>query len=625
MKKNEIIGILLIFVILIVFSLLNEPHTPPQQQTTTEQDTTTKNVVKKEIKKPLSVVDSAQDKTPEDSTHLKGFSYASQGEFFHHFTGKEDSVIVENDVFKVYFSTKGASIKQIELKQFLTWDKRPLKLYFNDENFFNVVFTTKKNILHTEKLYFLPRVSDRHVVINKDSFIVSFEASAVNENDSVIGKLIFDYIFKKNAYDFDLKIRTINGLTFLPPGTNLVTVEWNSNLAKNEKHLETERNNSTIHYASYDLENNYLSERGDDEKKITFQLAWIAYKSQFFTSALISKQKPFSSSELKVYTRDMNDPHYLKTMSSTSIYEFNPDKDNAIRLTWFSGPLKYKLLRSYHLKLERQIPLGWSFAPIAWINIYIVVPVFNWLERYNLNYGIIILILTILLKIVLFPITYRTYLSSAKMRVLQPDIEAINKKYPKPEDAVKKQQALMNLYKSSGINPASGCLPMLLQLPILIAMFRFFPSAIELRQKSFLWAHDLSSYDSILDLGFNIPFYGDHVSLFTLLMTLSTLAYTRINEKLMNTNASQTLPGMRLITYLLPILFLGFFNNYSAALSYYYLLVNLITFAQIFGFRYLIKEEKLKAQIEEYRKRPIKKSKWQQRLEEIQKQQQRRR
>ena len=625
MKKNEIIGILLIFVILNVFSLLNKPHTPPQQQTTTEQDTTTKNVVKKDIEKPLPVVDSTKDKTPEDSTHLKGFSYASKGEFFHHFTGKEDSLIVENDVFKVYFSTKGASIKQIELKQFLTWDKRPLKLYFNDENFFNVVFTTKKNILHTEKLYFLPRVSDRHVVVNKDSFIVSFEASAVNENDSVTGKLIFDYIFKKNAYDFDLKIRTINGLTFLPPGTNLVTVEWNSNLAQNEKHLETERNNSTIHYASYDLETNYLSERRDDEKKITFQLAWIAYKSQFFTSVLISKQKPFSSSELKVYTRDMDDPHYLKTMSSTSVYEFNPDKDNAIRLTWFAGPLKYKLLRSYHLKLERQIPLGWSFAPIAWINIYIVIPVFNWLERYNLNYGIIILILTILLKIVLFPITYRTYLSSAKMRVLQPDIEAINKKYPKPEDAVKKQQALMNLYKSSGINPASGCLPMLLQLPILIAMFRFFPSAIELRQKSFLWAHDLSSYDSILDLGFNIPFYGDHVSLFTLLMTLSTLAYTRINEKLMNTNASQTLPGMRLMTYLLPILFLGFFNNYSAALSYYYLLVNLITFAQIFGIRYLIKEEKLKAQIEEYRKRPIKKSKWQQRLEEIQKQQQRKR
>jgi YidC/Oxa1 family membrane protein insertase len=287
-------------------------------------------------------------------------------------------------------------------------------------------------------------------------------------------------------------------------------------------------------------------------------------------------------------------------------------------MAFYFGPNKYKTLRTYKLDLEQQIPLGWSFFLMHWINRYAVIPVFNFLEGFGWNYGIIILVLTILLKIVLFPIAYKSYVSSAKMRALKPEIEELGQKFPKKEDAMKKQQATMDLYKKAGVNPMAGCIPMLLQFPILIAMFRFFPSAIELRQQTFLWADDLSSYDSILDLGFKIPFYGDHVSLFTLLMTISTLIYTRMNQDMMG--SQQQMPGMKTMMYLMPIMFLGLFNNYAAGLSYYYFLANVITFAQIFIIRQTIDEDKIRKQIEINKLKPRKKSGWQKRLEEAAKQ-----
>jgi YidC/Oxa1 family membrane protein insertase len=286
----------------------------------------------------------------------------------------------------------------------------------------------------------------------------------------------------------------------------------------------------------------------------------------------------------------------------------------------YLGPNKFKAYRAYGLDLEKQIPIGWSFFLMAWINRYAVIPVFDFLSTFNLNYGIIILILTVLLKIVLFPIAYKTYMSSAKMRVLKPEIDEIGAKFPKKEDAMKKQQATMDLYKRAGINPMAGCIPLLLQMPILIAMFRFFPASIELRQQSFLWAHDLSSYDSILDLPFTIPFYGDHVSLFTLLMTISTIIYTKMSNDMM-ASGTQQLPGMKTVMYLMPIMFLGFFNSYASGLSYYYLLANLFTFAQMYAFRKLVNEDKIHLQIQENKKKPVKKSGFQKRLEDMAKKQ----
>jgi YidC/Oxa1 family membrane protein insertase len=285
----------------------------------------------------------------------------------------------------------------------------------------------------------------------------------------------------------------------------------------------------------------------------------------------------------------------------------------------YMGPNEFKKLKKYDLQLERQIPIGWSFFLLAWINEYIVINVFDWLGHFGWNYGIVILVLTILLKLILFPIAYKTYVSSAKMRVLKPEIDQITEKFKDSKDPMKKQQATMDLYKKAGVNPLAGCVPMLLQMPILFAIFRFFPSSIELRQQSFLWAHDLSSYDSILNLPFEIPFYGDHVSLFTLLMTISTLIYTKVNNDMMGTGSSQ-MPGMKTMMYLMPIMFLGIFNSYASGLSYYYFLANMITFLQMFLIRKTINEDKIYAKLQENKKKPVKKSKLQSRLEDMAKQ-----
>jgi YidC/Oxa1 family membrane protein insertase len=259
---------------------------------------------------------------------------------------------------------------------------------------------------------------------------------------------------------------------------------------------------------------------------------------------------------------------------------------------------------------------------LHWIKRGAVIPSFDWLSKYALNYGIIILILTILLKIVLIPVAYKTYISSARMRVLKPEVEEINAKYPKPEDAMKKQQATMALYRSAGASPMSGCLPMLLQMPILIAMFRFFPSAYELRQQPFLWADDLSTYDSVWNFGVNIPFYGDHVSMFCLLMTIATLIYTSLNNKMMTMGNNDLMKMMRIFMYFMPIMFLGIFNSFSSGLTYYYLLVNLITFLQMWIFRMGVDEDKIRARMKANMAKPKKKSSWQTRMEEMVKQQQ---
>ena len=310
--------------------------------------------------------------------------------------------------------------------------------------------------------------------------------------------------------------------------------------------------------------------------------------------------------------------NYLKSMSAEIGIPFSPRETLAIPMRLYVGPNKYYTLRKYHLDLEKQIPLGWSFFLMAWINQYAVLPIFTFFGNLGWNYGIIILILTIMLKIVLFPIAYKTYVSSAKMRVLKPDIDEIGKKFPDKKDAMKKQQATMDLYKKAGVNPLAGCVPMLLQFPILIALFRFFPSSIELRQQPFLWATDLSSYDSIWTFpdGFSIPFYGDHVSLFALLMTLSSILYTKVNEQMMM-SSQQQMPGMKTMMYIMPVMFLFWFNDYSSGLSYYYLLANVFTFLQVILIRRTIDEKKLHAQIEANKKKTTKKSGFQKRLEDM--------
>lgn len=540
-------------------------------------------------------------------------------------SGEEKQWIAENKHMKLTFASKGGFIKQIELKNYQTWDTLPLVIFDPSTAKLDVSFFSKNRTINTSELFFVPYINgvvfngENFPSVTGDSLTISLRAFAADGNQTNAGQyLALEYVLYPDTYKVGFNIVFEGMSSVVASNTSFVNLDWSVDLLNQERAVDR-FNGPTIYYKHLNDEVDYLSETKSDEESIKTRVKWISFKQQFFSSALVANDF-FENADLKTFDKEkFSNVRYMKSMNASMDLPVNPGASEKISMFFYFGPNSYSVLKSFDLDLERQIPLGWGFFLLAWINIYLVIPVFNILGSFGWNYGIVILVLTIILKMVLLPIAYKTYTSSAKMRVLKPEVDEINAKYPKQEDAMKKQQAIMGLYKRAGANPMSGCIPMLLQMPILIAMFRFFPSSIELRQKSFLWAHDLSSYDSILDLPFNIPFYGEHVSLFTLLMTVSTIIYTHMNNQMMGSQSTQ-LPGMKTMMYLMPIMFLGLFNNYSSGLSYYYLLANLITFAQMYLFRFAINEDKLRLKIEENKKKPVKKSAFQQRLEEAAKQ-----
>jgi len=543
--------------------------------------------------------------------------------------GDDQQYIIENDVIKIILSNKGGKIVNVELKDYQTYDSLPLFLFNDNDIKFGYTFFSNNRTINTNNLYFRPFVNGNELTGNRTlnvsgenalSFSMRLYTNLDEENINPNSYIEYAYTLYGDKYMMDYKLNLVGMNTVIDQGTNFLDLTWEADVRRQEKSLDNERAESTIYYKYYQEDVDYLSERKDDNESLKTDVRWLSFKSRFFAATLIGDE-PFMNAEIKAFTDEQStDEHYLRSMSALIGVPYASAQNQTFPMRMYFGPTKYRTLKKFDLSLERQIPLGWSFFLMAWINIYAVIPVFDWLGGYGMNYGIVILLLTIMLKLVLFPIAYKTYKSSAKMRVLKPEIDEISKKFPKSEDAMKKQQATMGLYKKAGVNPMAGCVPMLLQFPILIAMFRFFPSSIELRQQSFLWAHDLSSYDSILSLPFDIPFYGDHVSLFTLLMTISTIMYTKINNDMMGSTSNQ-MPGMKTMMYIMPVMFLGIFNNYASGLSYYYLLANLITFGQMYVIRQTINEEKILKQIQLNKKKPTKKkSGFQKRLEDMAKQ-----
>ena len=536
--------------------------------------------------------------------------------------GDAETITVETDLVTYKISTRGGFIVNAILKDYQTYDSLPLRLFNPEKNKFGLSFFAHNRAINTAELLFEPSApADELNVSGEEQLQFSMRLHAdAGEGVSDPNRYIeYLYTFTGNDYMYDVTINMVNMEGIIAGNTSSVDLRWSADLLQQEI-TKDQFNGSTIYYRYYNDDVDYMSENGNDEEEIKTRLKWVSFKQRFFNSAMIARDF-FDGANLRTIDPE-NAPYdrYLKSMEADVALPLNFSGNTSIPLSFYMGPNKFNTLKSYDLELERQIPIGWSFFLLAWINQYIVIPVFDWLGGYGWNYGIVILILTILLKIVLFPIAYKTYMSSAKMRVLKPEVDELSKKFPKKEDAMKKQQAVMSLYKSAGANPASGCVPMLLQMPILFAMFRFFPSSIELRQEPFLWAHDLSSYDSIMNLPFDIPFYGSHVSLFTLLMTVSTILYTYLNNQMMGQQSNQ-LPGMKTMMYIMPVMFLGIFNSYASGLSYYYFLANIITFGQMFVFRYAIDEDKLRAKIEANKKKPKKKkSAFQKRLEEAAKQ-----
>lgn len=629
MDRNTILGFVLIAVILIGWSYLSSPSKEEIKAAREKQDSI-RNAEK--IQDSLNILaqnnKSAIDSVKQDTTKTEIVADNS-GVFEYASTGNNKFVTLENDLLKIRLSNKGGKIYAVELKNFKTYYGSPLILFEGDTNRFDLKFYNFKNdTINTSFFYFQP-FDENGIPLNNDSLIlgagdsisVSYRLYASGEgNDSLVvnekSYIEYRYTIKKNSYLIGFNINLVGMQDVIAKESSSVDFNFSNVCLSQEKNKQNERDASTIYYKFVNDEVDYLSERKDERELLSNKVKWIGLKQQFFTSVIIAEDY-FINAELNSKT-NKDDSVYVKSLASTMGLPYDSKSTNALKMSFYFGPNHFNTLKNYDLQLEKQIPLGWGI--FGWINRFAVIPVFNFLNKFNINYGIIILILTLLIKLVLFPIAYKTYSSSAKMRILKPDIEEINKKYPKKEDALKKQQATMALYKKAGVNPMAGCLPMLLQLPILIAMFRFFPASIELRQEAFLWADDLSTYDSILNLPFNIPFYGAHVSLFTLLMTITTIIYTKVNNDMMG--STNQMPGMKVMMYMMPVMFLGIFNNYSAALSYYYFLTNIITFLQMYIFRFIINEEELKRKIEanKSRKVEVKKSGFQKRLEEMAKQ-----
>ncbi len=540
-------------------------------------------------------------------------------------TGEEGLITLENEVLRLKISKQGGYIHSAEPVRYRTYDQQPLVLFSGEDARFTFHFFSGNRNVSSENLFFTAYLNNRPLRPDQEIRIdehesMQFAMRAYSDFHTAQNPSYIEFVYGISGDDYmlDFDIHFIGMQQAIASNTTFLNLDWQAKLLRLEKNRQNEQNNTTIYYKYVRDEVSRLRPTRDGSERLTTSVRWISFKQQFFSSTLIAKEG-FAGADINSSVLGEDEEDFLKTMSASITLEYDARTDNRYPLQWFFGPNDYRLLTSYDLELERQIPLGWGFFLTSWINRFAVIPIFSFLDGFDLNYGIIILILTVLLKIVLLPIAFKTYFSQAKMRLLKPEIEEISKKFPKKEDAMKKQQATMALYKKAGVNPMAGCIPMLLQLPILISLFRFFPASIELRQEGFLWADDLSSYDSILDLPFTIPFYGDHVSLFTLLMAGSMIIYTHMNSQMMS--SSSQMPGMKTMMYFMPVMLLGIFNSFASGLSYYYFLANVITFGQMFLFRSFIDEDALHAKMQEHKKKPVKKSKWQKRMEELAKQQ----
>ena len=637
MNKNSIIGIILIIGILVGWSIWVTPSKEEIARQREYQDSIYRANRARYIQDSIRFAEAQKQAEQivyqqENVDVTDAVMRDKYGVFATTATGDEKVFTIENDVLKMTLTSKGAFVKTVELKDYKTWDSLPLIGFDENTTKFGMSFFASNRNINTIDLYFTPYLNnypydgDGEIVVGEQPVVFSLRAFADDLSDQLNHNQYIEFVYTitKDEYMVDFDVKTVNMKDVIASNTNFITIDWYADILRQEKAVDR-YNGSNVYYKflSDDVES-LSGDRGgekDGEKDLRSNLKWLSFKQRFFSYSLISKDY-FSSAVIGMKTdiRQQN-PRYLKTMYASVDVPFDAfQADNTLPMQFYFGPNSLKIMDKYDIDLDKQIPLGGKL--VGWINRYIVVNVFDWLGSYGWNYGIVILVLTIIIKLCLMPFAYKSYQSTAKMRVLKPEIDEINARYPDEKDTMKKQQATMDLYKKAGASPTSGCLPMLLQLPILWAVFRFFPSSIELRQQPFLWADDLSTYDSILDLGFNIPFYGDHVSLFTLLMTVTTILYTYINNKQMAATNQQGMKGMKVMMYIMPIMFLGLFNSYSAGLSYYYMLVNIITFLQMYLFRVFTDEDKLRKKIELAKQKPQKKSRFQKRLEELQKQQQ---
>ena len=656
MDRNTIIGLVLIGVVLTTFAVLNQPS---EEEIKAAKEKAKKEQLAANKKKANAKNAKAKKGDSDDTLQLsknwtpklnekKEFVKDSSGSYIYVDSLGNDTLIaatstmlpdslrqkkskvvgelitLTTDKLIIDFDTKGGQIARVRLKEFETFadfnknDKKiePLALFDRGDASQGLTFPMGTRIVNTADELF--------VVKKQTDDIIIFELK-VGE-----GSIEYVYQLKKDAYDLDFDIN-IKGLGGQVTPKN-VMYNWNVAYKLSERLMAEQRRVSTICY-NYEEEGfSYLSEMSNDDIVAEDDIDWVCYKQSYFSSFL-RPENSFgkSGSTMKVTNYNegsaRNETHVKSYKSELNLNLKNVD-NATVSMNWFFGPNDYAVLTSYDKGYDQILNYGWGI--FRWINIYAVQPIFDLLNSTGMAIGIAILILTILLKLILMPIQWKMYTSSAKMRILKPEIDEINAKYPNKEDAMKKQMEVMGLYRESGASPLAGCVPMLIQMPILLAVFRFFPSAFELRQKGFLWAEDLSSYDSIATLPWYIPVYGDHVSLFTLLMAITTLVYTHINSSNMSAQQQPGMPNMKIIMYFFPIMMIFFFNNYSSGLSYYYFISTLISILiMIMIKRFFVDEDKIKLKMAERKASAAEggskkgtKSKFQERLEKMQKAQQ---
>lgn len=626
MDKNSIIGFILIAAVIIGFTLLSSPSQDDiarqkeqrikdsieyaQTLSTEKSETIDSNT---QPKKENAVDDffatPVVDSVPSMDSLPTGSQYAEQ------------IYTLENSKLKVEISSKGGRMISAQLKDYSRYDGDSLYLFDKDDSEFSLLLTNKqRKVLKTSDLTFTSVPTQ-----DKNSLIMRF---AYGDNQYI------DFIYKLADDDFMLKY-DINLVGLQPmldrDKADIFEIQWAQKMRRQENSVKNEQRYSHLSYKYVGGDVEELSADKNDQVEVKEPAKWVAFKNQFFAPILIADEKIETAllDSKALVTDEKSD--YLKTCSAHLYVPAQVDMNSGVMHVGFSyylGPMSYSLLKTYdshieevnkQLDLDKLVPLGWTL--FRWVNQYFVIPIFNLLKGTGMSMGIVILLLTIIVKLVISPLTFKSFMSSAKMRVLRPQVEEINAKYPKQEQAMEKQQATMALYNKAGVNPMSGCVPLLLQMPILIALFSFFPNAIELRHESFLWATDLSTYDAIISWKTHIPLIGTHISLFCILMTATNIVYTKFNMEMTNTGQQQ-MPGMKWMMYLMPLIFLFVLNDYPSGLTYYYFLSLLITILMTIGFRYLINEDKVLAKLEANKAKPKKKSGFMARLAEAQRLQQ---
>ncbi len=613
MDKNSIIGLFLIAGILIVYSIFTSPSEEEKAERQRLIDSISQVERQRAIEDAQREIDQTQTDVPQQNEETAVADSVKQiqrqqqfGSFAAAAEGDRQFITLENNLVKIKFSTLGGKPYSVELKEYKQYDGDPLILFTGDSTIFGLNFFAQNRSISTNDLYFTPVQATQNLTVGQGGEKnVAFRLYAGNNRYI---EYIYTLAHDKYMLDFDMNFVGINDI--IAQNQTELDFRWLMYSPSHERGRQNELSYTTIFYKHLndDVENFSLRSNKDlEEESIKTNLKWVAFKQQFFSNVIISEEG-FPYSDLVSETMPENS-EYLKKFTADIGIPYNAAGGN-VDLKLYFGPNHFNTLKEYEMDLKELVPLGgWI---IKWINQYVIINIFNWLNNFIGNYGIIILLLTLIIKLALFPLTYKSYLSMAKMRVLKPQIDEINEKIPK-EKAMERQQATMALYRKAGVNPMGGCLPTLLQMPILFAMFRFFPSSIELRQESFLWAEDLSTYDSIFNLPFTIPFYGDHVSLFTILMTASTILSMKMSNQ---TSTSASMPGMKTMMYIMPFTFMFILNGFSAGLTYYYFLANIITFGQNMVIKQFVDDEAILKKLNEKKKKPVKKSKFQARLEE---------